>query len=63
MRSDLFKARRLVPSNQTAHGSLPREVVTGDHWLHPPALLATADTLQEVRAIEERFAELMKQWG
>lgn len=63
LKSDLFKARRLVPSNQTAHGKLPEEIVTQSYWLHPKVHVAAADSAEEVRAIEARFAELMKEFG
>lgn len=62
LKSDLFKARRLVPSDKTAHGTLPTEVVSADYWLHPQVHVAAADTPQEVRAIEQRFAELLKEF-
>lgn len=63
LKSDLFKARRLVPSDKTAHGALPREVVTQDYWLHPQVHTAAADSPEEVRAIEARFADLLKEYG
>lgn len=63
VQNDLLKARRLLPANKTAHGTLPKEVVTGDYWLHQQVPPSHEDTAQEVRAIEERFKELMKEWG
>lgn len=63
MKNDLLKARRLVPAHKTAHGSLPKEVVTGDWWLHQQVFTPPEDTAAEVRAIEERFKELMKEWA
>lgn len=63
LKSDLFSARRLVPSDKTAHGSLPREVVTQDYWLHPKVHVAAADSEAEVRAIEARFKELLREFG
>lgn len=62
MRNDLLKARRLVPTDKTAHGTLPKEVVTGDYWLHQQTFTPPPDTAQEVQAITERFIELMKEW-
>jgi hypothetical protein len=57
--SSLFKARRFVPAHSTPHGKLPKEVVTGDYWLHQQVAPPTVDTVQEVKAIEARFKELM----
>lgn len=61
LKSDLFKARRLVPSDAQAHGTLPVEIVTQDYWLYPKVHVAAADSPDEVRAIEARFAELMRE--
>lgn len=63
LKSDLFKARRLVPAHQTAHGKLPEEIVTKDYWLHPQVHIAAADSPDEVRAIEARFAELLREFS
>lgn len=62
MKNDLLKARRLVPSDKTAHGSLAKEVVTGDWWLHPQVYQPLPETAREVREIEARFKELMEQY-
>lgn len=57
--SHLFRARRFMPSHATPHGKLPREVVSGDYWLHQQTFVPPEESLHEVQAIERRFKELM----
>lgn len=62
MKSDRFSARRLVPAHGQVHGSIKdREIVRDDWWLHQQVKPVHQDSPEELKAIRERFNELMGQ--
>lgn len=64
LRNERAKVRRLIRDHSgTSHGTLPREVVSGPHWLRPKVYEPVEDSEQEIEAIRNRFHELMKEFG
>ena len=65
LKNERAKVRRLVRDHSPKpHGpALPREVVSGPYWLRPQVRETPTDSEAEEKAIRDRFAELMKEFG